>query len=137
MVVKTALLWLKKKKKNRIIFVRIRGLRIMVSCENNHLRIQPLNSLEKKSVEGRHFLFNVVSGVLRVTIPPCLLPCSHSPQAAQRAHNLHTDTAGHPGGAVLQNPLPRHFHEGGSGPQDQPARVTCTGKQATARVDDG
>lgn len=83
-----------------------------------------------KSVNGRKCLF-----LLRVTIPPCLPLCSHSPEAAQRAHDLHTDAAGHLGGAVLQNPLPRHFHEGGSGPQDQPAGVTCTGKQATAQMD--
>lgn len=53
--------------------------------------------------------------------------CSHTPEAAQGAHHLHPHTAGHPGGAVLQDPLPRHLHEGGGGPQDQPAWVTCAG----------
>lgn len=53
---------------------------------------------------------------------------SHPQEAAQRAHHLHQDTAGHPGGAVLQNPLPRHLHERGGGPEDQPARVTCSGE---------
>lgn len=56
----------------------------------------------------------------------CLI-CSHSQEAAQRAHHLHSDTAGHPGSSVLQDPLPGHLHEGGGGPQDQLARVPCAG----------
>uniref|UniRef100_A0A8C8BV57 Homeobox domain-containing protein n=1 Tax=Oncorhynchus tshawytscha TaxID=74940 RepID=A0A8C8BV57_ONCTS len=45
---------------------------------------------------------------------------SHPAEAASRAHHFHTQPAGYPGGHVLQDPLPRHLHEGGGGPQDQP-----------------
>lgn len=54
---------------------------------------------------------------------------SNSTETAQGAHHLHSDTAGHPGSSVLQDPVPRHLYEGGSGPEDQPARVAGAGTQ--------
>ncbi|CAF87038.1 unnamed protein product, partial [Tetraodon nigroviridis] len=49
-------------------------------------------------------------------------------EAAEGENHLHADAAGGAGGALRQDALPRRLHEGGGGPEDQPARVPGPGQ---------
>lgn len=56
-----------------------------------------------------------------------VLAPSHPTEAAAGAHHLHPLAVGRAGGTFRQDPLPRHLHEGGSRPEDQPARIPSPG----------
>lgn len=49
-------------------------------------------------------------------------------ETASGAHHVHAHAAGHPGVSVRQNAVSGHFHEGGGGAEDQPARVQSAGQ---------
>lgn len=63
-----------------------------------------------------------------------LLLRSDSSEAAEGAHYFHPLTARCSGGAVRQDPVPGHLHEGRGGAEDQPAGVQSSGEDPAPDV---
>jgi len=52
--------------------------------------------------------------------------CEYS-QTASRTNDLHSSSTRHPWGSLPEDKVSRYLHEGGSGAEDQPPGVSCSG----------